>query len=93
VPGRRLFLSTDAGVLDGGAAEVLMNGKRLAKFMQSVDEVAGAMGVAEEAERMPAQPSAAALSAATPAQPQPIEAAGAPHPDAAPPIRPLANTN
>jgi hypothetical protein len=73
-----------AGVLDGGAGEVLMNGTRLAKFMQSVGEVTGAMGVAEEAERMPAQRSAAAPSAATPAQPKPIEAAGAPHPDAAP---------
>ncbi|HSW08921.1 DEAD/DEAH box helicase [Aquabacterium sp.] len=38
-----------AGVLDGGDSAVFMNGTRLAKFMESVDEVTGAMGRAEEA--------------------------------------------
>jgi hypothetical protein len=38
-----------AGVLDGGDSAVFMNGTRLAKFMESVDKVSGAMGVAEEA--------------------------------------------
>jgi hypothetical protein len=33
-----------AGVLDGGADEVFMQGTRLASFMKSVEEVAGAMG-------------------------------------------------
>ena len=33
-----------AGVLDGGDSAVFMNGTRLAKFMESVDEVTGAMG-------------------------------------------------
>jgi superfamily II DNA or RNA helicase len=38
-----------SGVLDGGDSAVFMNGTRLAKFMESVDEVTGAMGTAEEA--------------------------------------------
>jgi superfamily II DNA or RNA helicase len=38
-----------AGVLDGGDSAVFMNGTRLSKFMESVDEVAGAMGTAEDA--------------------------------------------
>ena len=38
-----------AGVLDGGDSAVFMNGTRLSKFMESVDAVTGAMGVAEEA--------------------------------------------
>ncbi len=36
-----------AGVLDGGASEVFLQGTRLASFMKSVEEVAGAMGVDE----------------------------------------------
>jgi len=35
------------GVLDGGASEVSLQGTRLAKFMSTIDEVTGAMGVAE----------------------------------------------
>jgi len=42
-----------AGVLDGGDSAVFMNGTRLAKFMESVDEVTGAMGTAEEASVAP----------------------------------------
>ncbi|HYE70200.1 MAG TPA: DEAD/DEAH box helicase [Aquabacterium sp.] len=36
-----------AGVLDGGASEVFLQGTRLASFMKSVEQVAGAMGVGE----------------------------------------------
>ncbi|MBS1178138.1 MAG: Non-specific serine/threonine protein kinase [Proteobacteria bacterium] len=39
-----------AGVLDGGASEVFLQGTRLAGFMKSVEQVAGAMGVDEGAE-------------------------------------------
>jgi hypothetical protein len=53
-----------AGVLDGGAGEVMMNGTRLSKFMESVDEVTGAMGVAEEAGAAPAPPGAAEVAEA-----------------------------
>ncbi|HSM20661.1 MAG TPA: DEAD/DEAH box helicase, partial [Rubrivivax sp.] len=42
-----------AGVLDGGDSAVFMNGTRLAKFMESVDEVTGAMGTAEAAGAAP----------------------------------------
>jgi hypothetical protein len=47
-----------AGVLDGGDGNVFMNGTRLSKFMESVDEVAGAMGSADAtaAERDPPVP-------------------------------------
>ena len=36
-----------AGVLDGGETEVFLQGTRLSKFMESVEQVAGAMGEAE----------------------------------------------
>jgi superfamily II DNA or RNA helicase len=39
-----------AGVLDGGEADVFLQGTRLSKFMQSVEEAAGAMGTPEAAE-------------------------------------------
>ncbi|MBC7938836.1 MAG: DEAD/DEAH box helicase [Chitinophagaceae bacterium] len=39
-----------AGVLDGGASEVFLQGTRLASFMKSVEQVAGAMGVEDGAE-------------------------------------------
>ena len=42
-----------AGVLDGGDSAVFMNGTRLSKFMESVDEVTGAMGAAEDAAATP----------------------------------------
>jgi Helicase conserved C-terminal domain len=42
-----------AGVLDGGDSAVFMQGTRLAKFMESVDEVTGAMGAAEEVAEVP----------------------------------------
>jgi superfamily II DNA or RNA helicase len=38
-----------AGVLDGGASEVFLQGTRLASFMKSVEQVAGAMGLDEGA--------------------------------------------
>jgi hypothetical protein len=38
-----------AGVLDGGASEVFLQGTRLASFMKSVEQVAGAMGADEGA--------------------------------------------
>ncbi|MBN8508851.1 MAG: DEAD/DEAH box helicase [Burkholderiales bacterium] len=43
-----------AGVLDGGASEVFLQGTRLSKFMESVEEVAGAMGEPETDEPAPA---------------------------------------
>ncbi|HET9644394.1 MAG TPA: C-terminal helicase domain-containing protein, partial [Burkholderiaceae bacterium] len=39
-----------AGVLDGGQSEVFMQGTRLSKFMEAVDEVTGGIGPAEVAE-------------------------------------------
>jgi Helicase conserved C-terminal domain len=39
-----------AGVLDGGASEVFLQGTRLSSFMKSVEQVAGAMGADEGAE-------------------------------------------
>ncbi|GMV75478.1 MAG: hypothetical protein AMXMBFR78_24280 [Rubrivivax sp.] len=39
-----------AGVLDGGASEVFLQGTRLSKFMESVEQVAGAMGEGETAD-------------------------------------------
>ena len=36
-----------AGVLDGGEHEVFMQGTRLSKFMESVEQVAGAVGQAD----------------------------------------------
>ena len=58
-----------AGVLDGGADEVFMQGTRLSQFMKSVEQVAGAMGDADAessaiGEAEVAQPSHEAPSAA-----------------------------
>ena len=39
-----------AGVLDGGESEIFLQGTRLSKFMDTVDEVTGAIGPAEVAE-------------------------------------------
>ena len=52
-----------AGVLDGGDSAVFMNGTRLSKFMESVAEVAGAMGAAEDAAAPAPGPKAPALAA------------------------------
>ena len=72
-----------AGVLDGGANEVFMQGTRLSQFMKSVEQVAGAMGDADAdaepvaaagagssaiGEPTPQQPSAEALPADAAAQ-------------------------
>jgi hypothetical protein len=37
-----------AGVLDGGGSEIFMHGTRLSKFMESVEQVTGAMGEADD---------------------------------------------
>ena len=87
-----------AGILDGGASEVFLQGTRLSKFMESVEQVAGAMGEAD------ADPTAAygpqsAAAAAPPAQnlqqthdKDPASAASVPAPrsDAATPTLPEA---
>jgi hypothetical protein len=46
-----------AGVLDGGESEVFLQGTRLSKFMESVEQVSGAMGEADA--DMAAEPHAA----------------------------------
>ena len=69
-----------SGVLDGGDSAVFMNGTRLAKFMESVDEVTGAMGTAEEAS---AAPVAAAQAPAPRAFAEVDEAVAAEQPPAA----------
>ena len=53
-----------AGVLDGGETEVFLQGTRLSRFMQSVEQVAGAMGEADADVGIDAQ---AATTAPTPA--------------------------
>ncbi|CAM3663056.1 DEAD/DEAH box helicase [Roseateles saccharophilus] len=62
-----------AGVLDGGESEVFLQGTRLSKFMEAVDEVTGAMGAAESAEPAPDErepaPSDAVQAAAAPPDP------------------------
>ena len=55
-----------AGVLDGGASEIFLQGTRLASFMKSVERVAGAMGVDEGDEAVPGGTPAAAVAPATP---------------------------
>jgi superfamily II DNA or RNA helicase len=44
-----------AGVLDGGEAQIFLEGTRLSKFMESVEQVAGAMGEADAQGDVPAQ--------------------------------------
>jgi superfamily II DNA or RNA helicase len=65
-----------AGVLDGGESEVFMQGTRLAKFMEAVDEVTGAMGAAEPAQARPSDPPPAGDA-------EPLEKPAAPDPWAA----------
>ncbi len=57
-----------AGVLDGGASEVFLQGTKLSQFMKSVEQVAGAMGEADAdtEEASPSAPSAAGAPAAPP---------------------------
>ena len=52
-----------AGVLDGGEREVFLQGTRLSKFMESVEQVAGAMGEAD-ADPVPEPGSAPGMVAA-----------------------------
>ena len=66
-----------AGVLDGGASEVFLQGTKLSQFMKSVEQVAGAMGEADgdvqTESRDGTQPATAA--AATADAPEPSAAA------------------
>ena len=54
-----------AGVLDGGETEVFLQGTRLSKFMESVEQVAAAMGQADADSIMDAQASAGFHTPAT----------------------------
>ncbi|MHB1125153.1 MAG: DEAD/DEAH box helicase [Ramlibacter sp.] len=56
-----------AGVLDGGASEVFLHGTRLSKFMDTVDEVTGAMGTAEAADPPEQSPERSREEASAPA--------------------------
>ena len=55
-----------AGVLDGGEAEVFLQGTRLSQFMKSVEQVAGAMGE-DEADPAAESPAAAGAAGMSPA--------------------------
>jgi superfamily II DNA or RNA helicase len=71
-----------AGVLDGGASEIFLQGTKLSKFMESVEQVAAAMGETED-DAEPAAPAFAVPADAAPAtapatQPPPETAAGEP---------------
>jgi hypothetical protein len=64
--------SLSAGVLDGGESEVFLSGTRLARFLQSVEQVAGAMGEAETASAtLPAAAGDDEAAQAPPAAPAP----------------------
>jgi Helicase conserved C-terminal domain len=65
---KRLF----AGVLDGGASDVFLQGTRLASFMKSVEQVAGGMG---EGEDESAGDSVGPASVDDPLPPEPVLAA------------------
>lgn len=68
-----------AGVLDGGAGEVFLQGTRLSSFMKSVEQVAGAMGddeAEEEASPAAAKPvGSEPVAAALPSDAAPTDAA------------------
>jgi hypothetical protein len=75
-----------AGVLDGGSGEVFLQGTRLSKFMDSVEQVTGATGPAEEppaaeATEVQPQPQELATEPPQPAEPRAADAR-APLPDA-----------
>lgn len=67
-----------AGVLDGGDAEVFLGGTRLARFMDSVDHVTGAIGRAEAPSEPVAEPAAASASVAPAHVPAPVAPSGVP---------------
>ena len=82
-----------AGVLDGGEAEIFLQGTRLSKFMESVDQVAGAMGEADAPGDMESPQGTAASAAVAgesangtlPGEPPPEDvSAAAAHPANAP---------
>lgn len=69
-----------SGVLDGGPGEVFMEGGRLAKFMQAVDEVTAAappMAPADAAEPAPSEAGESAPTDATEPAPATVAPAGA----------------
>ena len=68
-----------AGVLDGGEAEVFMQGTRLSQFMHSVEAVAGSMGEAD-ADGVDAGTAAMAVATA-PADASPMTQPAADRPD------------
>ena len=61
-----------AGVLDGGESEVFLQRTRLSKFMESVEQVAGAMGEADADSVMELWPDASAGAPVDPAPLQPV---------------------
>ncbi|MFN0317442.1 MAG: DEAD/DEAH box helicase [Burkholderiales bacterium] len=75
------------GVLDGGESDISMEGTRLSRFMKTVDEVTGSMGVAETAET--SSPPEAPADTAPEVMPS-AEAATFTEPEAAPPNDPWA---
>ena len=80
-----------AGVLDGGESEVFLQGTRLSKFMESVEQVAGAMGEADADSVIEPQ---AAASAGAPIDPAPVPPADAePEPTAGAVQTPLPNAS
>lgn len=75
-----------AGVLDGGENEVFMQGTRLSKFMESVEQVAGAIGDADTdagMDSLAAPVAEAAPDEPTPTTDKPASASDAPDPWAA----------
>ncbi|MGH6627252.1 MAG: DEAD/DEAH box helicase [Burkholderiaceae bacterium] len=62
------------GVLDGGDSAVFMNGTRLSKFMETVEEISGAMGTADDT------PSGEGMAASAEPRVEPVEPRQATHP-------------
>jgi SNF2 family DNA or RNA helicase len=79
-----------AGVLDGGAHEVFLQGTRLSKFMESVEKVTGAMGEDEADDQAEAATQAAEPAVPAVLQPEPPATAAAPPPAEPPPADPWA---
>jgi superfamily II DNA or RNA helicase len=69
-----------AGVLDGGASEIFLQGTKLSQFMKNVEQVAGAMGEAE-ADSATDAPSGAATAASVSAAPSSSSATAVELPD------------
>jgi superfamily II DNA/RNA helicase len=73
-----------AGVLDGGASEVFLQGTKLSQFMDSVEQVAGAMGEAEADAEAEPQSAADAARPLPRDEPQPVVTAVAAFDEPAP---------